>query len=235
MKNRVLRNSEIGRVKALLGVLKLNDEEAYQHSLDVANIVNLYLELEEKKKFNNREEVEKQSIIIGALLHDIGKAFLPFGLQYSSKKFDSYEVEIMNMHPVLGTVAIKNCEFDDIVKNIILMHHACPDGTGHPRMKNIPYGLGDGMIDVPEYVWIVAYADKLDAMISRRNFRRQKSLKEAWTELVNQSKNNKLTYEPLIIYQEIIKDMDIFKKENEAEKYLLDFSGMIDFEKRIIL
>lgn len=211
MKDRVLKTMDVGRVKALLGVLKLSDEEAYHHSLDVANIVNLYLTEEEVNNQSNRTEEEKVAIITGALLHDIGKSFLPFGLQYSSRKFNDLEKEIMNTHPILGAVAIKNCEFDEIVENIILMHHAFLDGSGYPRIDNKCYGTE---IDVPEYVWIVSYADKLDAMISRRNFKRQKSLRDAWGALATISKEGKLPYKPLYIFSKIVKDLDIFKGDD---------------------
>ena len=213
MKNRVERTMDVGRVRALLGILKLSDEEAYNHSLDVAHIVNNYLNVEEASGYAERTEEEKTSIIVGALLHDIGKAFLPFGLQYSSRKFTPVETEIMNTHPILGAVAIKNCDFDSVVEDIILMHHASPNGSGYPRISGNAYGTD---IPVPEYVWIVAYADKLDAMVSRRSFKRQKSLKDAWSTLVCLSKENKLPYEPLTIYRKIIQDLDIFKGDRNG-------------------
>lgn len=217
MTDRVESTLAIGRVQAMMGVLRLSDEEAYNHSLSVAKITNSYLIEEEKKNLADRPETEKISIITGAILHDVGKAFLPFGLQYSSRKFDAAEAEIMNTHPILGLVALKNCEFDEIVNNIVLMHHAALDGSGYPAIANRVLGdhLDDrpeGYIQVPEYVWIVAYADKLDAMISRRNFKKAKNLKEAWASLVELSKNGgPLPYGPLNIYQKIIQDMNIFK------------------------
>lgn len=202
----------IGRVKALLGVLKLSDEEAYKHCIDVAKITEFYLEKEMFSDYEKRSEEERISIIAGAVLHDIGKAFLPFGLQYSSDKFTDIEMEIMRIHPILGAVAIQNCGFDPIVNNIVLMHHANKDGTGYPKIGNKSYGID---IEVPEYVWIVSYADRLDAMISKRTFKRQKTLKDAWKILVDVSKKGELPYEPLSIYKEIIMDMDIFKGEDD--------------------
>ena len=206
--NRVELVTNRGRIKALLGILKLNDEEAYRHSVDVAKITEMYLEEEERSGVKSRPDEEKCSIIAGALLHDIGKGFLPFGLQYSTRTFTETEQEIMKMHPLLGAVAVKDCEVDKIVENIILMHHANLDGTGYPRINNMSYGTD---ILVPEYVWIVSYADKLDAMISRRSFKRQKSLSEAWDVLVSMSREGKLPYENLGIYRKIISNMDIFK------------------------
>ena len=105
--NRLDHVMNIGRVKALLGVLKLSDEEAYHHSVDVAKIVEMYLEEEELTGVKRTEE-DRRSIIAGALLHDIGKGFLPFCLQYSSRSFDEIELEIMKIHPLLGATVVKN-------------------------------------------------------------------------------------------------------------------------------
>lgn len=199
---------DIGRVKALLGILKLSDEEAYNHCIDVAKITEFYLEKEISIDASKRTQEERLSIMTGAVLHDIGKAFLPFGLQYSQKKFLGLEKEIIRTHPLLGAMAVQNCEFDDIVNNIILFHHANADGTGYPCINN------DSSFDIeeiPEYVWIVAYADKLDAMISQRTFKKQMTLPEAWKELVEIAKMGILPYQFLNIYKDILSDMDIFK------------------------
>ncbi len=213
MIDRVASTQNIGRVKALLGILKLNDEEAYNHSIDVAKLSNRYLIKEEQEGTVTRTEDEKINIITGALLHDIGKAFLPFGLQYSKRKFTDIENEVVKTHPILGATAVQNCNFEQSVKNIILMHHALLDGTGYPALQGKNYGTD---IEVPEYVWIIAYADKLDAMISYRNFKNQKKIEDAWTTLVNMSKNEQLPYENLFIFQQVVSEMDIFGGDSKV-------------------
>ena len=162
---------------------------------------------------DTRTEDEKINIITGALLHDIGKAFLPFGLQYSKRKFTDIENEVVKTHPILGATAVQNCNFEQSVKNIILMHHALLDGTGYPALQGKNYGTD---IEVPEYVWIIAYADKLDAMISYRNFKNQKKIEDAWTTLVNMSKNEQLPYENLFIFQQVVSEMDIFGGDSKV-------------------
>ena len=213
MIDRVASTQNIGRVKALLGILKLNDEEAYNHSIDVAKLSNRYLIKEEQEGTVTRTEDEKINIITGALLHDIGKAFLPFGLQYSKRKFTDIENEVVKTHPILGATAVQNCNFEQSIKNIILMHHALLDGTGYPALQGKNYGTD---IEVPEYVWIIAYADKLDAMISYRNFKNQKKIEDAWTTLVNMSKNEQLPYENLFIFQQVVSEMDIFGGDSKV-------------------
>lgn len=205
-----------GDVNSFLSILKLSDEEAYIHSLQVATIVEKYLEYETAKP--ERSKDEKANIIIGSLLHDVGKAFLPFGLQHSSKKIDKIETEVINMHPLLGLLATKSCGFDEVVTNIMLMHHALGNGTGYPTVDGVPFKMSksseieeDSCIIVPEYVWIVAYADKLAAMISSRPFKPSKGMRDAYAELVKMTKNELLPYQLLNTYKRVIKDFNILE------------------------
>lgn len=206
-----------GDVNSFLSILKLSDEEAYIHSLQVAAIVEKYLEYEKNKPERSKEE--KENILIGSLLHDIGKAFLPFGLQHSSKKIDKIESEVINMHPLLGLLATKSCGFNEIVTNIILMHHALANGTGYPTVDGMSFKMsqsasdtaGEPCIIVPEYVWIVSYADKLAAMISSRPFKPSKGMRDAYAELVKMSKGELLPYQLLDTYKRVIKDFNILE------------------------
>ena len=206
--NLLEKQKEIGPIKALLGILKLADPEAYSHSLQVAEITQEYLNQEEAKTNKKRSTEEKELILRGALLHDIGKAFLPFGLQYAHRKFDKNEIEIIKMHPLLGTVAVNNCEFPEVVTNIILMHHALLDGTGYPIVDGQTYGTD---LEVPEYVWIVAYADKIAGMIEPRRFKEPKTIPEAWEEIAQMEKEGKLPYELITIFYYVLQELDIFK------------------------
>ena len=99
-------------VKTTLGILHLADEEAYNHSLMVAEIVDEYIQLAKKENELDWTEEECKSILKGAFLHDIGKAFLPFGLQHSKGRLDEYEAEIMRFHPTLGRVSLQHSDFD---------------------------------------------------------------------------------------------------------------------------
>ncbi len=203
-----------GEIKALLGILKISDPEAYNHSVVVAEIVEEYLRQEEKHKKKKRVEEEKRQIVTGALLHDIGKAFLPFGLQYAHRSFNDMEREIIKMHPLLGVVAVRNCEFSKIVIDCILMHHALLDGTGYPTINSKDYGKD---IEVPEYVWIVAYADKIAGMIEPRRFKDPMKIPDVWEEINRMERDKKLPYEFITIFNYVLKEMDIFK-ELEFEK-----------------
>ena len=204
---------QMGRVSALLGILNLSDEEAYRHAISVAETTEEYIEL--AKKTGELEWSEKQcvEILTGALVHDIGKAFLPFGLQYSAKKLSTYEQEVVRMHPILGIVAVKNCEFSEIVENIILMHHANADGTGYPSFSEQIFNLEN----VPDYVWLVSYADRFEAMTNTRSFKKALSYPEAWEEILRMSRMEKLPYKFTRLFSEIIKNKSILPIEEIYE------------------
>ena len=194
-----------GRVMAYLGILNQSDEEAYYHVLAVTDIVNEYLMIASENDELDWTEKECESILIGTLLHDIGKGFLPFGLQHSTKELSNIEYEIIKTHPLLGVTCIQNCKFDEIVTNIILLHHANADGSGYPSINNQIFNEKN----VPEYVWLVAYADRFEAMTNTRAFKQAKSYPEAWKEILNMSRAGKLPYKFTRLFGELIRQKSI--------------------------
>ena len=197
-------------VISLLEVLKLSDEEAYIHSLEVGKIVALVLEEMGKKdspEFCAEMAVE---IVKGALLSDIGKAFLPFGIQHSSIGLDACLLEVVKMHPILGHIAVRDGSFSEVVKNIVLYHHVSADGSGYPRNMT----TGEPMTDknTPSYVWIVGYADRFDAMTGERKFKSSLSYKQAWDELNLLRQKKVLPYRYAKYFHKVIKKLDIFNE-----------------------
>lgn len=195
-------------VNALLNILKLQDEDSYKHSINVASLTSQCLE--EMVNKNECEWCGEQliEIVKGALLHDIGKMFLPFGIQNSEKKLDKYMVEIVKTHPLLGFLSIQEIGCSDIIKNIVLLHHENANGTGYPI--NLETNTAYFEEDVPSYVWIVAYADRFDAMTSSRMFKKSKSYHEAWEEMNYMRVNNILPYQYAKYFHSIVENLNLF-------------------------
>ena len=104
--NRLLQAAlKDGRVSSYLNILKLSDNEAYEHSIDVATLTALCIDEMITVLECEYTEEECIEIVKGALLHDIGKAFLPFGIQHSSQKMDSYSREVIKSHSLLGFIS----------------------------------------------------------------------------------------------------------------------------------
>lgn len=201
---RIRKNQQI---QSLLGILKLVDEEAYNHSLSVEDFVAEYLSLEGEEGLVVRSKKEREDILKGALLHDIGKAFLPFGLQHSYGKLNSYEMDIMRMHPLLGKVSIQNAGFGEIVENIVLYHHENGDGTGYSK----PFSKESK--EIPDYVWIVAYADRFEAMTSNRAFKKGVSYPEAWKKLLEMSRSGILPFQYARLFGKVVKKKSLLRIE----------------------
>lgn len=195
-------------VNSLLNILKLQDEDAFTHSKEVALLTSLCLEEMVKKGECEWYNEQMTEIVKGALLHDIGKIFLPFGIQNSEKKLDNYMAEIMKTHPLLGYLSVRENKYSKIVEDIILLHHSNANGTGYP--VNLETGDVYTEENVPNYVWIVCYADRFDAMTSPRKFKASKSYSEAWDELNQMRINKTLPYKYAKYFHSVIKKLDMF-------------------------
>jgi HD-GYP domain-containing protein (c-di-GMP phosphodiesterase class II) len=82
----------------------------------------------------------------------------------------------MRQHPIIGHRVVSGLPWDRAVFDIILHHHERWDGTGYPA------GLSGTAI--PHAARVVAIADALDAMTSRRPYRPALSFRRAADEII---------------------------------------------------
>jgi HD-GYP domain-containing protein (c-di-GMP phosphodiesterase class II) len=111
-----------------------------------------------------------------APLHDIGKVFVPEGVLMKPGKLTDEEFEQVKTHTLKGREIIdhmikcfdynNDLHYTDMLRNIITYHHEAMDGSGYP------YGLKGE--DIPLEARIVAVADVLDALLTKRAY------KDAW-------------------------------------------------------
>jgi len=191
-------------VKVLLNLLKLSDETTYFHSISVAEITEAMIDLMQEKPWS-ADEIEE--IITGAILHDIGKAFVPFHVQSSSLSLDFNRKIMIQSHPSIGYEMIRDC-FSEIVEEIALLHHEKTDGTGYPYIPEV--GIFDED-NIPDYVTLVAYADILDALITDKPYRNGMSLNEALIIMLNEIDNKKLSYKFKSILIEYVNKYNILE------------------------
>ena len=118
-----------------------------------------------------------EHLVLFAPLHDIGKIFVPDNILMKPGKLTSSEYELMKTHTLRGREIIDHTiqsfgykdplHYISLLRNIVTHHHEAMDGTGYP------FGLeGD---EIPVEARIVAVADVLDALLSKRIY------KEAWS------------------------------------------------------
>lgn len=161
--------------------IKTMDMYTYQHCINVA-VLSLVLGVE-----LNLNKNELKNLCLGAMLHDIGKIFIPSEILNKKGKLTEEEFEIVKTHTTKGFEYLKDCH--DILPTariISLQHHEQVDGKGYPN------GLkGDSIYKLSK---IVAITDVYDALTSDRPYRKALSPNEA-IEFIMGNGNIKFDYD----------------------------------------
>ncbi|WP_017209512.1 HD-GYP domain-containing protein [Clostridium beijerinckii] len=104
------------------------DNYIYSHSVNVA-VISLVLGI--ALKLPKRQ---LQYLCIGALLHDVGKTFIPKEILMKEEELTDEEVTILDKHPILGYKYLSDSyNLSANSKIITLQHHERPDGLGYPN------------------------------------------------------------------------------------------------------
>lgn len=110
-----------------------------------------------------------------AQFHDIGKLVIDLSCIQKPGELTVEEWLLIKKHPTIGANIIKPLGFMKREQNIIRHHHERLDGKGYPA------GLkGDELDNLTKIITVV---DSYDAMTSKRNYRKNKSVDEAVLEL----------------------------------------------------
>ena len=112
-----------------------------------------------------------------AFLHDIGKIHIPEGVLNKIGKFTEEDFNVMKTHPAEGKRLLEQLpkigdgRFNQIAIDMAFCHHEKWDGTGYPR------GLKGE--EIPLCGRIMAAADVMDALISKRLYKEPFTINEA--------------------------------------------------------
>jgi putative nucleotidyltransferase with HDIG domain len=149
--------------------IKRNDADVYEHSIGVAIIALLLC-----KKMNLNIDLTRD-IVIGALLHDVGKILIPKEILEKKEKLNEKEQELIWEHPQMGYNIIKdNPDISAVTKVVVLCHHEREDGSGYPLGKGSDLHIG---------AKIVACCDVFNALTSSRGYRQGMELNEVVVQL----------------------------------------------------
>ncbi|MDD3350758.1 MAG: HD-GYP domain-containing protein, partial [Eubacteriales bacterium] len=139
--------------------IKVFDDYTYYHSVNVAVIsivLGVALEL-------TRQELH--DLCLGALLHDIGKVFIPKHILKKENQLDYEEIEEVRQHPVTGCEYLKKAfQLPSSVITAIMDHHEKYDGSGYPEGRKADRISLSGKI--------IAISDVYDALTSNRPYRK---------------------------------------------------------------
>lgn len=147
------------RGNLLSSVTKLKDYDDYtfQHSLNVSIFAaSLAAKLNKDKKFI-------ENITLSALLHDVGKMFIPNEILNKPGKLTDEEFELMKKHVTYGYEYLLKVGMKESDIKICLEHHERADGSGYPN------GLKDEEISIEGKIGAVV--DIYDALTSQRIYK----------------------------------------------------------------
>lgn len=119
------------------------------------------------------EDIE--GIRVAGIVHDIGKIYVAAELLNRPVKLQEIEMALIKAHCQAGYEILKTVEFPWPVARIVLQHHERLDGSGYPN------GLPGK--DILLGAKILAVADVVEAMVSRRPYRSALGVNKALDEI----------------------------------------------------
>jgi len=120
-------------------------------------------------------EERLESLVFGALLHDIGKIGIRDEVLQKKGPLTPEEYQYVQQHPLIGVKILEGIDFFKDKISMIRNHHEHFDGGGYP----------DGLMGetIPLEARIIAVSDAFDAMTSLRPHRKALPLEEVFAQL----------------------------------------------------
>ncbi len=119
-----------------------------------------------------------EGLRLGALVHDIGKIYVPAEILNRPGRLSKPEFEMIKSHPEVGYGIVKDIDFPWPIAEMVRNHHERLDGSGYPR------GLKGEAIDLESR--ILAVADVVEAISAHRPYRAALGIDKALEEVLRQ-------------------------------------------------
>ena len=136
--------------------MRSHDQGTFRHSLNVAILCGIL-----GRWCHYRGQLLKDFILTG-LLHDIGKIYVPLKILNKPGRLEAKEFAVIQKHPGKAYELLKKSKIPENVKQGILQHHECIDGSGYPYGKK-------GQ-EICREARIVSVADVFEAVTSKRPY-----------------------------------------------------------------
>jgi len=156
--NQILKAIKQTSLREWLETVGRHHIDSYRHCLFVTGFAVAF-----GQHLGMRED-DQRRLTRAALLHDVGKAFIPGAILDKPAELTEEEMRVMRMHPRLGYDALAaQGGFPPEMLDVVLHHHELLDGSGYPN------GLrGDQISDIVRLTTIV---DIHTALVEKRAYR----------------------------------------------------------------
>ncbi len=129
-----------------------------------------------------------EGIRVSGFLHDVGKIVVPAEILSKPGRINEAELSLIRTHSSVGYEILKLLEFPWPVAKAVLQHHERRDGSGYPG------GLMGEVLTVEAE--ILAVADVVESMASRRPYREALGIDKALEEI---SQKKGILYNPQVV------------------------------------
>lgn len=146
-------------------IVDCKSEFTYRHSLGVKAVAALLAEVQ------HLDASEQESVILAALLHDLGKLRVDDSMLEKPGPFDENERLIMHRHCFDTWQLLHRIRGFEEIAHIASMHHETLDGLGYPR--------GLSASELPRTARLIAVADVFQALVQNRPYRQPMPLSAA--------------------------------------------------------
>jgi len=156
--NQIMKAIKRSSLREWLAAVGRHHENSYRHCLFVTGFAVAFAQ-----HLGMREE-DQRRLTRAALLHDVGKAFIPVAILDKPGALTDDEMTVIRQHPRLGFDALTaQGSFPREMLDVVLHHHELLDGSGYPD------GLsGDQISDIVRLMTIV---DIHSALVEKRAYR----------------------------------------------------------------
>lgn len=163
----VITSMRNGNMDTWLKAVRSHSSYTYRHVMIVTGFAALFA-----TRFNMVQE-DASKLTLGAMLHDIGKLYIPGKILDKPGKLTKRETKIIREHAVKGAELLeKDGHFDDELIMIVRNHHELLDGSGYP----------DGLRgkEIPDIVRIMTVVDIFCGLIEARSYKASLSMDLAY-------------------------------------------------------
>ena len=169
-------------IETMVKIVEMRDPYTAGHQRKVADLATAIA------KEMKLEDDEIDQLKMAAIIHDIGKIYVPSDILNKPGKLSEIELQLIKSHSQYGHDIVKGMNCPRSVSQAILQHHERLDGSGYPnRLK------GEDTILAAK---ILAVADVVEAIASHRPYRPARGVHIAMEEI---SKNTGKLYDPDVV------------------------------------
>jgi putative nucleotidyltransferase with HDIG domain len=155
---KILKAIKHSSLREWLTTVGCHHADSYRHCLFVTGYAVAFAQ-----HLGMREE-DQRRLTRAALLHDVGKAFIPVAILDKQGKLTDEETAEIRQHPRRGYEALAaQGDFPPEMLDVVLHHHEMLDGSGYPN------GLAGSQIS--DIVRLTTIVDIYTALIEKRAYR----------------------------------------------------------------